>query len=93
MLGFGDEKGLMSPLADAIMTAALYRLSFCMPIMMGVFGFGSDGELSKAELERSFGIIARNDGMLWELGDIQENSGTYGKSRKRDTYRGKQGTR
>ena len=68
VLGFGDEKGLMSPLADAIMTAALYRHSFQMPTIMGVFGFGSDGELSKAELERSFGIIARNNGMLGSWG-------------------------
>ena len=68
VLGFGDEKGLMSPLADAIMTAALYRHSFRMPTIMGVFGFGSDGELSKAELERSFGIIARNNGMLGSWG-------------------------
>ena len=68
VLGFGDEKGLMSPLADAIMTAALYRQSFRMPTIMGVFGFGSDGELSKEELERSFGIIARNNGMLGSWG-------------------------
>ncbi|MXZ13120.1 MAG: DUF1152 domain-containing protein [Candidatus Dadabacteria bacterium] len=68
VLGFGDEKGLMSPLADAIMTAALYRQSFRMPTIMGVFGFGSDGELSKGELERSFGAIARNNGMLGSWG-------------------------
>ena len=68
VLGFGNEKGLMSPLADAIMTAALYRQSFRMPTIMGVFGFGSDGELSKEELERSFGIIARNNGMLGSWG-------------------------
>lgn len=68
VLGFGNEKGLMSPLADAIMTAALYRQSFRMPTIMGVFGFGSDGELSKAELERSFGIIAQNNGMLGSWG-------------------------
>ena len=68
VLGSGDEKGLMSPLADAIMTAALYRQSFRMPTIMGVFGFGSDGELSKEELERSFGAIARNNGMLGSWG-------------------------
>ena len=68
VLGFGDEKGLMSPLADSIMTAALYRQSFRMPTVMGVFGFGSDGELSKEELERSFGIIARNGGILGSWG-------------------------
>lgn len=72
VLGFGDEKGLMSPLADAIMTAALYRQSLRMPTIMGVFGFGSDGELSKEELERSFGIIARNNGMLGSWGTSQK---------------------
>ena len=68
MLGFGDEEGLMSPLADAVMTAALYKMSFQMPTVMGVFGFGSDGELSKSELERSFGIIAREGGILGSWG-------------------------
>lgn len=67
-LGFGDEKGLMSPLADAVMTAALYRLSFQMPTVMGVFGFGSDGELTKDELERSFAAVARGGGMLGSWG-------------------------
>ena len=70
-LGRGDEKGLMSPLADAIMTAALYRLSFRMPTVMGVFGFGSDGELSSEELERSFGAAARNNGVLGSWGISQ----------------------
>ncbi len=68
VLGFGDERGLMSPLADAVMTAALYMLSFTMPTMMGVFGFGSDGELSKEELERSFRILAQNNGLLGSWG-------------------------
>ena len=72
VLGFGDEKGLMSPLADAMMTAALYMHSFQMPTVMGIFGFGSDGELSKAELERSFGVIARNNGMFGSWGISSE---------------------
>ena len=93
VLGFGDEKGLMSPLADAIMTAALYRHSFQMPTIMGVFGFGSDGELSKAELERSFGIIARNNGMLGSWGVSMRTLKLMEKSYKCNTYRGKQRTR
>lgn len=68
VLGFGDEKGLMSPLADAVMTAALYRLSFWTAAVMGVFGFGSDGELTKEELERSFAAIAREGGLLGSWG-------------------------
>ncbi len=80
VLGFGDEEGLMSPLADAIMTAALYRQSFQMPTIMGIFGFGSDGELSKAELERSFSIIARNNGMLGSWGISAETLGLMEKA-------------
>ena len=68
VLGFGNEKGLMSPLADAVMTAALYRLSRRMATVMGVFGFGSDGELTGEELERSFGAIAREGGLLGSWG-------------------------
>ncbi len=73
VLGFGDEKGLMSPLADAVMTASLYMLSFRMPTLMGVFGFGSDGELSKEELERSFRILAQNGGLLGGWGISTES--------------------
>ena len=68
VLGFGDEEGLMSPLADAVMTAALYRLSFRMSAVMGVFGFGSDGELTGEELERSLAAVARGGGMLGSWG-------------------------
>ena len=79
-LGFGDEKGLMSPLADAVMTAALYRLSRRMPTVMGVFGFGSDGELTKDELERSFAAIAREGGMLGSWGISADTLGLMEKA-------------
>ncbi len=68
VVGFGDEKGLMSPLADAIMTASLYKLRNKIPTMMGVFGFGSDGELTNSELENSFKTIAKNGGVLGSWG-------------------------
>jgi len=68
VLGFGNEKGLMSPLADAVMTAALHKQSFLTPTIMGVFGFGSDGDPSKKELERSFRIIAQNNGLFGSCG-------------------------
>ncbi|MCY4262824.1 MAG: DUF1152 domain-containing protein [Candidatus Dadabacteria bacterium] len=67
-LGKGYEKGLMSPLADAVMTAALYMQNSRMSVLMGIFGFGSDGELSREELESSFSVIARNNGMLGSWG-------------------------
>lgn len=67
-VGFGNEKGLMSPLADAIMTASFYKIRNKIPTMMGVFGFGSDGELTNGELENSFKTIAKNRGILGSWG-------------------------
>ncbi|MEQ9619460.1 MAG: DUF1152 domain-containing protein [Deltaproteobacteria bacterium] len=63
-LARGDEPGLMSPLADSIMTAAFSIIETRTPAMMGLFGFGSDGELTQEELEKSMKIIAREGGLL-----------------------------
>lgn len=71
-IGFGHEKGLLSPLADAIMTATLYKLGSKMPTMMGIFGFGSDGELTIDELEKSFKAIASYGGILGSWGITQK---------------------
>jgi len=71
-IAFGDEPGIMSPLADAIMTAALAKLEQHLPTMMGVFGFGSDGELTKDELERSIKKIAKEGGLLGSWGITQD---------------------
>lgn len=71
-VGFGHEKGLLSPLADAIMTAALYRIRSRIPALMGIFGFGSDGELTNEELENSFKTIALNGGLLGSWGITRE---------------------
>ena len=68
MLAQGDEPGLMSPLADAVMTAALYYVDREMPTLMGVFGYGSDGELTQDELERSMKVLAREGGILGSWG-------------------------
>lgn len=70
--GFGNEEGLMSPLADAIMTSALYKLSSETTDIMGIFGFGSDGELTLQELENSFRSIAQNGGILGSWGLTQK---------------------
>ncbi|WP_346297631.1 DUF1152 domain-containing protein [Geoglobus acetivorans] len=46
-LARGNERGLTSPLADSVMLSALSDLNS----ILAVVGFGSDGELSKRELE------------------------------------------
>jgi len=71
-IAFGDEPGIMSPLADAIMTAALAKIEQRFPTIMGVFGFGSDGELTKDELERSIIKIAKEGGLLGSWGITQD---------------------
>jgi hypothetical protein len=63
-IAFGDEPGIMSPLADAIMTYALSELEQSVPTVMGVFGLGSDGELTQLELEKSLKTIANEGGLL-----------------------------
>lgn len=67
-IAFGEEPGLMSPLADAIMTASLSELEKRMSAIMGVFGFGCDGELTLPELEKSIGKIANEGGLLGSWG-------------------------
>ncbi|MGH7889639.1 MAG: DUF1152 domain-containing protein, partial [Thermodesulfobacteriota bacterium] len=67
-IAFGNEKGLASPLADSMMTAALSKLSDKFNVLLGVFGFGSDGELTTEELENSFGVISRESGILGAWG-------------------------
>ncbi|ADB58137.1 DUF1152 domain-containing protein [Archaeoglobus profundus] len=59
-LARGNEKGLHSPLADAIVLASLNKLNS----IVAVVGFGSDGELSRNELELYLSEIARLDGVL-----------------------------
>ena len=71
VLAQGDEPGLMSPLADAVMTAALYYVDKEIPTVMGLFGYGSDGELTQDELERSMKLIAREGGILGSWGITQ----------------------
>jgi hypothetical protein len=71
-LAFGDEKGLASPLADSIMISALSELQKGSSTLLGVFGFGSDGELEHTELERSLSIVAKEGGLLGAWGITKE---------------------
>jgi hypothetical protein len=71
-IGFGDEKGLASPLADAIMTASLSELGKKYDTLLGLFGYGSDGELTPEELEKSFSLISREGGFLGAWGITTE---------------------
>jgi len=61
----GHEPGLRSPLADSIMLAAFAALSERnRRTMWGVFGYGSDGELTVDEIESGLGQIAQAGGLL-----------------------------
>jgi hypothetical protein len=69
-LAEGHESGLRSPLADAIMLAAFAELAQRgYRTMWGVFGYGSDGELTVDEIETALGKLAAADGLLgaWSL--------------------------
>jgi hypothetical protein len=67
-LGDGSEAGLRSPLADAMMLAALYQLSDEFPCIWGVFGYGSDAELTQQEIDRALSVVARHGGLLGAWG-------------------------
>jgi len=64
----GHEPGLMSPLADSIMTAAFAKLEQDMPSLIGLFGYGSDGELTLDELEASIKLKLRDGALLGSWG-------------------------
>ena len=69
-LAQGSEPGLRSPLADSIMLAAMAEMeSRGHRTIWGVFGFGSDGELTVNEIELALNKIAAADGLLgaWSL--------------------------
>ncbi len=74
-LAFGDEKGLASPLADSIMISALSELQKESNALLGVFGYGSDGELEHGELEKSLSIVAKEGGLIGSWGITPETLG------------------
>ena len=65
-LAAGDEPGLRSPLADAVCLAALTDLD--TESVLGVFGYGSDGELSVDELDDGVARAASRGGLLGSWG-------------------------
>jgi len=69
-LAQGEEPGLRSPLADAIMLAAFTKLEEKgYPTLWGIFGYGSDGELTTNEIEQALAHVAKAGGLLgaWAL--------------------------
>jgi len=69
-LAEGHEAGLRSPLADSIMLAAFAELERRgRRTIWGVFGYGSDGELTVDEIELALSRIGAAGGLLggWSL--------------------------
>lgn len=67
VLAGGDEPGLASPLADALMLAAAPLVARAGLRTVGaVFGAGCDGELTPAEVRRRFDELAGVGGSLGE---------------------------
>src|SRR5215475_5831302 len=64
-LAQGNEPGLRSPLADSIMLAAYSELEKRgRRTLWGVFGYGSDGELTVDEIETALSKLAKAGGWL-----------------------------
>ena len=69
-LAQGHEAGLRSPLADSVMLAAFAEMEKRgRRTLWGVFGYGSDGELTVDEIELALSQIAAAGGLLgcWSL--------------------------
>src|SRR4029434_2934764 len=65
-LAQGNEPGLRSPLADSIMLSAYAQLETQgYRTLWGVFGYGSDGELTTDEIEAALSKLAAAGGLLW----------------------------
>ena len=58
----------MSPLADSMMTAAFAKLERDIPSIIGLFGYGSDGELTHEELEASMKLNLKSNAVLGSWG-------------------------
>ena len=65
-LARGDEPGLQSPVSDAMGLVTLEALG--VETVLGVFGFGSDGELTIDELNAGIARAAERDGLLGAWG-------------------------
>lgn len=71
VLAEGTEEGLHSMLADSIMLAAMVRLN--VPTVLGVLGYGSDGELGFEKLNQNVARIASYGGFLGARGLTPED--------------------
>ena len=67
-LGAGHEPGLRSPLADAMMLAAFKQLQDEFTCIWGVFGYGSDAELTPEEIDQALSNAAEHGGLLGAWG-------------------------
>ena len=63
-LAHGDEPGLASPLADAVLLAASRFVDRELPVVAAVFGAGCDGELTPAEVLDRIAEVAAHGGWL-----------------------------
>jgi hypothetical protein len=64
VLAHGHERGLGSPLCDALMLAAAVRLqSAGHSVLGGIFGIGCDGELTVPEVNDRIADVARAGGL------------------------------
>lgn len=68
VLAHGDEPGLASPLADAVMLATARHISPSLHVVAAVFGAGCDGELTPAEVLDRIGEVATQGGWLGAYG-------------------------
>jgi len=69
VIAHGDEPGLRSPLADAVMLAVGGRLSTSgQPVLLGVFGIGCDAELTPEEVLARLATVASAGGLCGARG-------------------------
>jgi hypothetical protein len=72
-LAEGGEPMLRSPLADSVMLAAYSELEQRgQRTLWGVFGYGSDGELTVDEIELALSKVAKSGGLLGSWGLTQK---------------------
>ncbi len=70
-LARGDERGVQSPLADGVMIASLAELP--VPSVLGVIGYGSDGELTLEELNRNVAELIARGALLGARGATKQD--------------------
>ena len=69
VLAHGNEPGLASPLADAVLLAAAHHLRDSgLRVVAGVFGAGCDGELTPSEVLERIGEVATRGGWTGTFG-------------------------